>query len=138
MRASPPCWPCPTSRSACRSKVRSRARARPRNLCASCRKIRSGWAGSSVRPGSRASKATLFWRQRLHALERELLHALAVLDFRHVQIALRVHVHVMDHVELARRNTGTSERIERLEGFAVAHPDARGAAARDVQEILLG
>src|SRR5580704_18663891 len=43
---------------------------------------------------------------------------------------------MMKYVELSGRYSGPAERIQGLQRFAVEHPDARGAAAGDVQEAL--
>src|SRR5882757_762679 len=80
------------------------------------------------------------WPIRLflfHPHENELLGALAVLHLRRVEVAFGVRVHVVEHVELAGRHAGPAERVEGLERLAVEHPDARGAAARDVEKPLL-
>src|SRR5260221_8145287 len=42
----------------------------------------------------------------------------------------------MEDVELARRNAGPSERVQRLQRLAVKHPDSRGASTGDVKETL--
>src|SRR5262245_45025803 len=42
----------------------------------------------------------------------------------------------MQHEELTGRDAGPAERVERLQGLAVVDPDARRAAAGDVEETL--
>src|SRR5215813_13686262 len=72
------------------------------------------------------------------ALEHEFLDSFPVLNLGDVEIAFRVHVHVMQDVELARSYARPTERVERLERLAVEHPDPRRAARSDIQKPLLG
>src|SRR5215510_10720543 len=74
---------------------------------------------------------------RHQPFEHELLDPLSVLHLGHVEIALRVDVHVMHHIELAGRDAIASERVERLERLAVEHPHPRRAPRRDIEEPLL-
>src|SRR5882672_5098459 len=85
--------------------------------------------------------AELIWGVQRHrhqhkSLIHELLDSPAILDFRAVEVAFIVGGHVMEDVELARRNAGPSERVQRLQRLAVKHPDSRGASTGDVKETL--
>src|SRR6266849_8267543 len=61
--------------------------------------------------------------------DRELLYPLSVLHFGDVEIAFRIHVHVMHDIELAGRDAVAAEGIQRLESLAVQNPHPRRAAA---------
>src|SRR5436305_432375 len=71
------------------------------------------------------------------ALEHEFLDALSVLHLGDVEVALRIHVHVVHDVELAGRDAVAAEGVEWLERLAVEDPDPRRAAARDIEIFLL-
>jgi hypothetical protein len=71
------------------------------------------------------------------ATERESLHAIAGRDFRHEQIAFRVHGQVVRALEVSGFGAARAELIEDLQALAVHHRHVRVAVVGEVYVPLL-
>src|SRR5262245_16249729 len=85
----------------------------------------------------RPDDALISFRDGRETLVGELLHALAAVRLRRVDVPFRVGRHAVDAVELARLPPAVAEAREQLERVAQDHVDFVVLAVGEIQVLLL-